>query len=140
LTHVEHPAPLTAVDFRASPEAARVAGADEESLSFALKLIGDYGPRAALHWTPDTVREFLLDWLPARALLDRDDVNLVPTALSAWVRWAGRVGGLSPREVAQNVAAVAQHRTEFTQRARSGSHLSPAARAMAQMLADGIHP
>jgi hypothetical protein len=130
--------PLTADDFRAAPEAARLAGADEESLSFALKLIGEYGRGDPLRWSPSMVEEFLLEWLPARALLDRADIELLPAALSAWVRWAGRVSGLTPRAVAQNVAAVARHRGEFTRRARSGSHRSPAARAMVELLRDGV--
>jgi hypothetical protein len=130
--------PQTMDDFRTAPEAARLAGIDEESLSFALKLVGEYGQHDPLHWSPAVIEEFLLEWLPARALLDRTDIGVMPTVLSAWVRWAGRVGGLSPRAVAQNVAAVAAHRGEFTRRARSGSHRSPAARAMAELLRDGV--
>jgi hypothetical protein len=76
--------------------------------------------------------------LPARALLDRADIDLVPKVLSAWVRWAGRMSGLPAREVAQNVAAVALNRTEFAKRARSGSHRSEAAQAMIEMLRDGV--
>jgi hypothetical protein len=134
---VEAPPP-TVADFQTAPEAARIAGADPEALAYALKLIGEYSHSDPLRWSPATVGEFLLEWLPARALLDRADVALLPNVLSAWVRWSGRVGGLSPRGVAQNVAAVARHRGEFTRRARSGSHRSPAARAMAQLLADGV--
>lgn len=128
----------TLADFQAAPEATRLASADPESVSFALKLINEYGQPDPLRWSPPAIGEFLLEWLPARALLDRADIQLIPTALSAWVRWAGRVGGLSPRAVAQNVAAVAGHRPEFVRRARSGSHRSQAARAMAELLADGV--
>jgi hypothetical protein len=130
--------PLTVDDFQASPEAVRLAGADGESLSFALKLIGQYGQSDPLSWNPAAVEEFLLEWVPARALLDRRDVQLLPAALNAWVRWAGRMSGLSARAVAQNVAAVAQHRTEFTRRMRSGEYRSPAVRAMAELLRDGV--
>lgn len=130
--------PLTVADFQAAPEASRLSGADDESLTFALKLIAGFGADDPLRWNPATVESFLLDWLPARALLDRDDIELVPRVLSAWVRWAGRMSGLPPRAVAQNVAAVATHRAEFARRARSGSHRSEAARATAALLADGV--
>jgi hypothetical protein len=130
--------PLTVDDFHTAPEAARLAGADGESLSFALKLIGQYGPTDTMAWNPDAVADFLLDWVPARAILDRRDIALLPTALSAWVRWSGRVSGQTPRAVAQNVAAVAQHRTEFARRIRSGENRSPAVRAMAELLRDGV--
>jgi hypothetical protein len=134
----EEEPPLTVADFQAAPEASRLKGADDESLTFALKLIAGFGVSDPLRWSPATVENFLLDWLPARTLLDRDDIDLIPTALSAWVRWAGRMSGLPPRAVAQNVAAVATHRAEFARRARSGSHRSEAARATAALLADGV--
>jgi hypothetical protein len=130
--------PLTVADFQAAPEAVRLKSADDESLTFALKLISGFGPDDPLRWSPASVQTFLLDWLPARALLDRADIELIPSALSAWVRWAGRMSGLPPRAVAQNVAAVATHRAEFTRRARSGSHRSEAARATAALLAEGV--
>jgi hypothetical protein len=130
--------PLTVADFQAAPEAARLQAADDESLTFALKLINGFGADDPLRWSPVSVQTFLLDWLPARALLDRADIELIPSALSAWVRWAGRMSGLGPRAVAQNVAAVATHRAEFARRARSGSHRSEAARATAALLADGV--
>ncbi|GIJ47269.1 hypothetical protein Val02_41550 [Virgisporangium aliadipatigenens] len=130
--------PLTIADFQAAPESSRVSGADPESLTFALKLIVEYSQQDALRWTPDGIADFLLEWVPAKALLDRADSELLPAALSAWVRWAGRVSGLSPREVAQNVATVARHKGEFTRRIRSDDHRSPAVRAMAQLLKDGV--
>jgi hypothetical protein len=129
---------LTMADFRSAPEAARLKSVDGESLEFALKLISGFGTDDPLRWSPAAVEDFLLEWLPARALLDRADIELIPTALSAWVRWAGRMSGLAPRAVALNVAAVATHRAEFVRRARTGSHRSEAARATAALLADGV--
>jgi len=126
------------VDFRESPEAARLAGADDEALTFCLKLIQGYAQRDPLRWSPALVEDFLLEWVPARALLDRADRKLLPAVLSAWVRWSGRVSGLTPKAVAQLVTAVVAHRDEFARRAESGSHRSEAAQAMAQLLADGI--
>jgi hypothetical protein len=138
LPELVKPAPPTVADFHTAPEAVRLGGADPESLAFALKLIGEYSHGDLRYWTPAAVEDFLLTWLPARALLDRADAALLPTALSAWVRWSGRVGGQSPREVAQNVAAVVRHRGEFARRVHSGSHRSEAVRAMAELLADGV--
>jgi hypothetical protein len=129
---------LTVKDFLDAPEAARIVKADAESRDFALKLISGFAESDPLRWDPARVGTFMVDWLPARALLDRADIDLVPKVLSAWVRWAGRMSGLPAREVAQNVAAVALNRTEFAQRARSGSHRSEAAQAMIEMLKDGV--
>lgn len=129
---------LTVRDFLEAPEAARITKAEPESRDFALKLISSFAESDPLRWDPTAVQSFLLDWLPARALLDRADIELIPAVLSAWVRWAGRISGLPAREVAQNVAAVALNRTEFAKRARSGSHRSEAAQAMIDMLRDGV--
>jgi hypothetical protein len=125
-------------DFYAAPEAARLAGADDESLAFCLKLVLGYAAPDPLRWNPDRVEEFLIRWLPERALLDATDTALLPTVLSAWTRWAGRVSGGTPRGVAETVAAIARHRDEFTRRIRSGEYRGPAARATAQLLADGV--
>jgi hypothetical protein len=129
---------LTVQDFLDAPEATRIRKADSESMNFALKLISSFAANDPLRWDAGTVKDFLLDWMPARALLDRADIELIPSVLSAWVRWAGRMSGLPAREVAQNVAAVAMNRTEFAKRARSGSHRSEAAQAMIDMLAEGV--
>jgi hypothetical protein len=127
-------------DFRAAPEARKLSQADEESLEFCLRLVAEYASADPLRWSPAAVQGFLLDWVPARALLDRADTRLLPAVLSAWVRWAGRISGLTPRAVAQTVAAVASNRDEFTARMRTGSHREPATKAMAQLLADGVDP
>jgi hypothetical protein len=129
-----------AEDFRAAPEARRLSQADEDSLEFCLRLIAEYASSDPLRWSPAAVQAFLLDWVPARAVLDRADTRLLPAVLSAWVRWAGRISGLTPRAVAQSVAAVAQTREEFTTRIQTGSHREPATKAMAQLLADGVDP
>lgn len=129
---------LTVKDFLDAPEAARITRSDPESRDFALKLISGFATDDPLRWNTVRIAEFLLDWLPASALLDRADIELVPKVLSAWVRWAGRMSGSPAREVALNVAAVATNRAEFAKRARSGSHRSEAATAMIEMLADGV--
>jgi hypothetical protein len=123
--------------FAAAPEAARLPAGP--TLRFCLDLVLAYaGDRDPLRWSPAAVDLFLLDWVPRRAILDAQDVGRLPVVLSAWVRWAGRVSGLSPRAVAQTVATIARLRPEFVDRVASGDQRSPETQAVAELLADGV--
>ncbi len=125
--------------FRLAPESQRLRGGS--TAVFCLRLIFEYAEsrpdRDPLRWSPTAVDLFLLDWVPRRAVLDADDVAALPTVLSAWVRWAGRVSGRTPRAVATTVAAIAGMRERFAERA---GERGPAAQAMAELLADGVDP
>jgi hypothetical protein len=129
-------------DFRVAPESQRLrSGA---SAVFCLELIFEYAEsrpdRDPLRWSPAAVDLFLLDWVPRKALLDAEDITALPAVLSAWVRWAGRISGRSPRAVATTVAAIAGMRERFTEAAADPSRRSPAAQAVAQLLAEGVDP
>jgi len=130
------PAPLTGAEraamlerFRLAPESQRLHGGS--TAVFCLALILEYADdrpdRDPLRWSPAAVDLFLLDWVPRRAVLDADDIATLPTVLSAWVRWAGRVSGRTPRAVAVTVAAIARQRGQLAERARetSASALEP---------------
>jgi hypothetical protein len=129
-------------DFRVAPESQRLRGG--ASAVFCLELIFEYAEsrpdRDPLRWSPAAVDLFLLDWVPRKALLDNEDIGALPAVLSAWVRWAGRVSGRSPRAVAATVAAIAGMRQRFAEAAADTSRRSPAAQAVAQLLAEGVDP
>ncbi|MBT8228035.1 MAG: hypothetical protein HKP61_00150, partial [Dactylosporangium sp.] len=138
------PDPEYLAAFRQSPEADRLVGApgDAAALTFCLELIGRHAAarhdRDVLRWSPAAVRRFLLDWVPGHAILDAADRALLPSVLDAWVRWAGRVQRLPPRLVAVTITTIAQVRRGFLHRVLSGTLRSPAAEAVARLLADGI--
>jgi hypothetical protein len=127
--------------FRVAPESQRLRGG--ATAVFCLELIFEYAEsrpdRDPLRWSPVAVDLFLLDWVPRRALLDADDIGTLPTVLSAWVRWAGRVSGQSPKAVAATVAAIAGMRGQFAA-AVAADRRGPAAQAVAQLLAEGVDP
>jgi hypothetical protein len=129
-------------EFRKAPEARRLGRIPRHELSFCLDLILEYAAsrpdRDPLRWSPAAVDLFLLDWVPRRAVLDADDITALPSVLSAWTRWSGRVQGLSPKAVAGTVVAIAGFRDEFAERAGSGTHRSEATQAVAQLLAEGV--
>ena len=47
--------------------------------------------------SPAKVAGFLLDWVPAKVILEDADRDALPGVVTAWVRWAGKRTGLEPR-------------------------------------------
>jgi hypothetical protein len=139
---------LNVAEFLGSPDAqlaglAGRAGTERESLDYCLGLIVDFGRQRGgdpLRWSPYAVRLFLLDWVHQRAVLDTDDQRLLPDVLGAWVSWAGRRLDLPIPAINDTIATVRQVRGEFARLCASGERRSPAARAMAEMLAAGVDP
>jgi hypothetical protein len=139
---------LNVAEFLGSPDAqlaglAGLAGTERESLDYCLGLIVDFGRQRGgdpLRWSPYAVRLFLLDWVHQRAVLDADDQRLLPDVLGAWVSWAGRRLDLPIPAINDTIATVRQVRGEFARLCASGERRSPAARAMAEMLAAGVDP
>ena len=132
-------------EFLDSPEAvmaelSAVSGARRESLTYCLGLFLDFATARgdALRWSPRSVELFLLDWVHEHAVLDADDVAMVPAALGPWVFWAGRRADLPSAPLQRTFAAVGRMRPEFERLCATGERQSPAARAMAQLLADGV--
>jgi hypothetical protein len=135
-------------EFLASPDAqlaglADLEGTRGEAVRYCLGLIVDFGRQRGgdpLRWSPYAVRLFLLDWVHQRAVLDVDDQEVLPDVLGAWVSWAGRRLDLPIPAINDTIAAVRQARGEFARLCASGERRSPAARAMAEMLAAGVDP
>src|SRR2546430_7005556 len=132
--------------FLESPEArlaglARATGARREAVGYGLGLCADFAAARggdALRWSPRAVESFLLDWVHRRAVLDPEDVAALPEVLSAWVSWAGRRVGLPEPAVAATLDRIDALRAEFTRLGSTGERQSPAVRATAQLVAEGV--
>jgi hypothetical protein len=145
------PEPSPAADelvaqFLESPEArlsglARATGARREAVSFGLGLCVDFaGARGGdpLRWSPRAVEAFLLDWVHQRAVLDGEDAATLPDVVGAWVSWAGRRIGLPEAAVAATLDRVDKLRAEFGRLCSTGERQSPAVRATARLVAEGV--
>jgi hypothetical protein len=119
-------------------------GEREASLQYAVRLILDFAQDAPdsdpLRWSPAVVGLFLLDWVHRRAVLDADDVAVLPEVLRAWVVWAGQRRGLPPAAIAGTEEAIDVMAEEFTRLYTSGERRDPAVTAVTRLLADGIDP
>jgi hypothetical protein len=135
-------------DFLESPDArlaglTDIEGEDRASVSYCLGLIVDFGRQRGgdpLRWSPRSVELFLLDWVHQHAVLDADDQRFLPDVLGAWLSWAGRRLDLPIPAINETISAVRRLREEFARLCASGERRSPAARAMAEMLAAGVDP
>jgi hypothetical protein len=95
-------------DFLASAQA--VGLPDGDAARYCARLLVDFGADyddgKLLRVSPAKVERFLLDWLPAKVMLDDEDRDAVPAVVAAWVRWAGDRTGL-PAAALSELAEVA---------------------------------
>jgi hypothetical protein len=133
-------------EFLTSPEA-RLAGLAggfgerREAVTYSLGLIIDFADTRGgdpLRWSPRAVEVFLLDWVHGRAVLDSRDADALPDALGAWVLWAGRRLGLPDIALQATFDQVSAVRAEFARLCATGERQSPAVRATARLIAEGV--
>jgi hypothetical protein len=120
---------------------ARAEGARREAVGYALGLCVDFAEVRGgdpLRWSPRAVEAFLLEWVHGRAVLDPQDATVLPDVLGAWVSWAGRRVGLPEPAVAETLDRIDELRAEFARLCTTGERQSPAVRATAQLVAEGV--
>jgi hypothetical protein len=145
-TSVAEPDHELVTAFLKSPEArltglARAAGAKQEAIGYALGLCTGFAQARGgdpLRWSPRAVESFLLEWVHGRAVLDQQDMATLPDVLAAWVLWSGRRVGLPDAAVAETLDQIDAVRAEFTRLCTTGERQSPAVRATAQLVAEGV--
>lgn len=133
--------------FLASPHAEgldRSSDQAEATVQYAVRLILDFGQDAPdsdpLRWSPAVVGLFMLDWVHRRAVLDDDDVAMLPAVLRAWISWAAEQRGLPAAATSEILETVEAMAPELTRLHRTGERRAPAVEAMSGMLADGVDP
>jgi len=133
----DHPAqPLPEIDnaardtivaeFLASPH---VAGLRDEVAQYGARLVVDFGADydagKPLRVSPAKIAGFLLDWVPAKVILDESDRDALPGVVTAWVRWAGEQTGLDPAALAQLVEVAHDCGEDFREAYDQGGDASP---------------
>jgi hypothetical protein len=119
----------------------RAEGARREAVGYALGLCVDFAEARGgdpLRWSPRAVEAFLLEWVHGRAVLDPQDAAVLPDVVGAWASWAGRRVGLPEPAVAETLDRIDSLRTEFARLCSTGERQSPAVRATAQLVAEGV--
>lgn len=145
-TSVTEPDHELVTAFLQSPEArltglTRASGAKQEAIGYAIGLCTGFAKARGgdpLRWSPRAVEAFLLEWVHDRAVLDQQDMATLPDVLAAWVLWSGRRVGLPDPAVAETLDRIDALRPEFTRLCTTGERQSPAVRATALLVAEGV--
>jgi hypothetical protein len=103
-------------EFLASPEGRAFAPDGDEAfvVSLAIDFCADYVDGRPLRWSPVVVELFMAGWVPRKVLADAAVFEVVPSALDAWVRFAGRKQGIPAWAIAATQAAIPEWQDEMT--------------------------
>ena len=127
-------------EFLSSPEGEGFAPDSEEaySASLAIDFCADYVDGRPLRWSPVVVELFMADWIPRKVLGDADLFARLPTALDAWVRFAGRKSNLPEWAITATCEAIPQWRETMVRRSDDPIAAGPAKEFLAAAKASGI--
>jgi hypothetical protein len=113
-------------EFLASPHAT---GLSHEVARYGARLMVDFGADydagKPLRVSPAKIAGFLLDWVPAKVILEDADRDVLPGVVTAWVRWAGKRTGLERGAVAQLVDVALDCGEDFRDAYDQGAATSP---------------
>jgi hypothetical protein len=114
--------------FLASPEGAAIeAGTDQaEVVRLAIDFCADYVDGRPLRWSPVLVELFMANWLPRKLLTGREMFEVVPEALEAWVRHAGRVRGIPDGAIEATVDVIPRWTADMLRHAEDPHYGGPA--------------
>jgi hypothetical protein len=127
-------------EFLSSAEGEGFAPDSEEAyaVSLAINFCADYVDGRPLRWSPVVVELFMADWIPRKVIGDADLYARLPTALDAWVRFAGRKSGLPEWAIAANRDAIPEWHEEMVRRSEDPAAAGLAKQFMVAAKAAGI--
>lgn len=110
--------------FLDSPEAAAtsIREGDEaaEVVSLAIDFACDYVDARPLRWSPVVVELFMAGWFPRKVAPAARLADAVPSALKAWLRFAGRLREIPETSIEISVAAVDEWIAEMREGIEAG--------------------
>jgi hypothetical protein len=115
-------------EFLSAPEGRGFAADGDEAfaVSLAIDFCVDYVDGRPLRWSPVVVELFMADWVPRKVLADEDLLAALPTALDAWVRFAGRKRGIPEWAIETTREAIPRWRDEMASAASDRAGGGPA--------------
>lgn len=127
-------------EFLTSPEGQEFApdGDEAYSASLAIDFCADYVDGRPLRWSPVVVELFMADWVPRKVLADQDLFERLPSALDAWVRFAGRKAGTPEWAIEQTRNAIPRWRDTMVERGGDPAAGGPAKQFLAAAKAAGV--
>jgi hypothetical protein len=110
-------------EFLSGPEGRGFATDGDEAfaVSLAIDFCADYVDGRPLRWSPVVVELFMAGWVPRKVLANEDLFAALPSALDAWVRFAGRKRGIAEWAIETTRDAIPHWCDEMT---RAGTDLA----------------
>jgi hypothetical protein len=127
-------------DFLASPHANAMEPDGDHAMivSLAIDFCADYVDGRPLRWSPVVVELFMADWLPRKLLAERATFGAVPTALDAWIRYAGATRDSPDWAIEQTAEAITEWADEMLAQVDGGRGSGPAKEFLAAADAAGL--
>ncbi|MGI8414532.1 MAG: hypothetical protein ACR2QA_18995 [Solirubrobacteraceae bacterium] len=127
-------------EFLASPEGKDFAPDSDDAwaASLAINFCADYVDGRPLRWSPVVVELFMANWIPRKVLADQGLFERLPSALDAWVRFAGRKAGTPEWAVEATRKAIPRWREEMTERDSDPAAGGPAKQFLTAAKAAGV--
>jgi hypothetical protein len=115
-------------EFLSAPEGRGLATDGDEAfaVSLAIDFCADYVDGRPLRWSPVVVELFMASWIPRKVLADEDLLAALPSALDAWVRFAGGKRGIPEWAIDVTREAILVWRDEMTAAGSDPDSGSPA--------------
>jgi len=129
---------LLAAEFLSSDEAEDLS--DRQAASRCADLIIDFGCDSdsgrPTRMSPVKVQNFMLTHLPRKVLLSVADQNAMPHVVDAWIRWSGRMRGLSELTVGMTLDTLYDSMATFSRIYRDPSEFGLDEKLVARLLPD----
>jgi hypothetical protein len=127
-------------EFLSAPEGGGFAADGDEAFtaSLAIDFCVDYVDGRPLRWSPALVELFMTGWVPRKVVADADLFAALPSALDAWVRFAGRRRGTPEWAIDATREAILNWREEMTSAVDQPASGGPATRFLAAAQEAGI--
>ncbi len=129
-------------EFLGSPEGQAFAPDSDEAyaVSLAIDFCADYVDGRPLRWSPVVVELFMADWIPRKILSDGDLLARLPSALDAWVQFAGRKSNLPDWALAATREAIPAWTETMVERSDDPAAAGPAKELLTAVQQAGIDP
>jgi hypothetical protein len=115
-------------EFLASPEGGEFASDGDEAfvVSLAIDFCADYVDGRPLRWSPVVVELFMARWVLRKVLADAAVFEVLPAALDAWIRFAGRKQSIPERAITMTREAIPRWRDEMASAGSDPANGGPA--------------
>lgn len=113
-------------------------GLDRSVVEWLLEFREYHGEGDVLRWSPIVLEICLLDWLPRKVTLDKEEIDRLPDVLRAVIRFAAAERGLADEFRDETLEAIDLFEPDFREAMADENAGGPAKRIAAAMAQEGV--